>query len=236
MIRFQHTEIGYHRPLLAIEDLHLQKGKVYALLGLNGSGKSTLLKTLAAQIPVLSGNLLINDFIVEELAQNANLRAQQIAFVSSRFEGVEHLSVADYVGLGRIPYASIFGKLTADDRQLVHDTLEKLGLSYLSEKRTLELSDGERQMVSLARAFVQDTPVLLLDEPASFLDFLNREQLLRTLIPWAMHTNRCVVLSSHDLDLCIEHDLPLLLLAQQKLNVVQGLSKRDVQQLLIEKA
>ncbi|MEY5002133.1 MAG: hypothetical protein RLZZ211_2169 [Bacteroidota bacterium] len=236
MIRFQHTEIGYHRPLFTIEDLHLQTGKVYALLGLNGSGKSTLLKTLAAQIPALSGSLTINEYTTEQLVKDGRLRSQQIAFVSSRFEGVEHLKVWNYIALGRIPYASLFGKLSAKDQQLVNDAIERLGLTHLTQKLTMELSDGERQMVSLARAFVQETPVLLLDEPASFLDFLNRENLLIALIEWVSEAQRCVLLSSHDIDLCIEHQLPLLVLADTKLQEVQGLSKRAVMALLSQKS
>ncbi|MEY4286572.1 MAG: hypothetical protein RL511_650 [Bacteroidota bacterium] len=236
MIHFQHTEIGYHRPLFTIEDLHLQTGKVYALLGLNGSGKSTLLKTLAAQIPALSGSLTINEYTTEQLVKDGRLRSQQIAFVSSRFEGVEHLKVWNYIALGRIPYASLFGKLSAKDQQLVNVAIERLGLTHLTQKLTMELSDGERQMVSLARAFVQETPVLLLDEPASFLDFLNRENLLIALIEWVSEAQRCVLLSSHDIDLCIEHQLPLLVLADTKLQEVQGLSKRAVMALLSQKS
>lgn len=226
MIHLQHTVIGYQQALLSIDELSIAPGKVFALLGLNGSGKSTFLKTLAAQIPPLAGTILVNQYTVELLAQDGVLRAQQIAFVSSRFDGVQHLKVLDYVALGRVPYASLFGKISRADLDLVKDTIEKIGLTHLSEKPTLALSDGERQMVSLARAFVQDTPVLLLDEPASFLDFLNREQLLRALMIWARQFNKCVVLSSHDIDLCIEHDLSMLLLAQQKIQTVQGMKKR----------
>jgi iron complex transport system ATP-binding protein len=164
MISFQHTVIGYQHPLIAIENLTLHAGKVYALLGLNGSGKSTLLKTLAAQTPPLDGALTLNHFPINQLAKDSNLRAQQIAFVSSRFDGIEHLSVVEYVALGRIPYLSVFGKVSPEDQQMVSETLKDLGLTHLTQKRTRELSDGEKQLVSLARAFVQDTPVLLQEE------------------------------------------------------------------------
>lgn len=236
MIHFQHTVIGYQRPLIAIENLTLHAGKVYALLGLNGSGKSTLLKTLAAQTPPLEGALTLNHFPITQLAKDSKLRAEQIAFVSSRFDGIEHLSVLEYVSLGRIPYLSVFGKLAAHDEQVVAQTLSDLGLSDLSLKRTTELSDGEKQLVSLARAFVQETPVLLLDEPSSFLDFLNRENLLLALLNWVSVGQRCVILSSHDIDLCLEHKLPLLALAGGQIQELQGQDKKEVVRVLLESA
>jgi iron complex transport system ATP-binding protein len=236
MISFQHTVIGYQRPLIAIENLTLHAGKVYALLGLNGSGKSTLLKTLAAQTPPLDGALTLNHFPINQLAKDSNLRAQQIAFVSSRFDGIEHLTVVEYVALGRIPYLSVFGKVTAEDQQMVSETLKDLGLTHLTQKRTRELSDGEKQLVSLARAFVQDTPVLLLDEPSSFLDFLNRENLLLALLKWVSQGQRCVFLSSHDIDLCLEHNLPLLALAGGQIQELIGQDKKEVVSVLLKGA
>ena len=236
MISFQHTVIGYQHPLIAIENLTLHAGKVYALLGLNGSGKSTLLKTLAAQTPPLDGTLTLNHFPITQLAKDSNLRAQQIAFVSSRFDGIEHLTVVEYVALGRIPYLSVFGKVTAEDQQMVSETLNDLGLTHLAQKRTKELSDGEKQLVSLARAFVQDTPVLLLDEPSSFLDFLNRENLLLALLKWVSQGQRCVLLSSHDIDLCLEHNLPLLALAGGQIQELIGQDKKEVVSVLLKGA
>ena len=234
MIRFEHTSIGHQHPLIAIEDLTLQAGKVYALLGLNGSGKSTLLQTLAAQIAPLDGSLTLNHYPIAQLAKDGNLRAQQIAFVSSRFEGIDHLNVFDYVALGRTPHTSFFGKISVDDQHTVGQTLKDLSLTHLTQKLTKELSDGERQLVSLARAFVQDTPVLLLDEPASFLDFLNRENLLMALLAWVKKNKRCVLLSSHDLDLCLEHKLPLLAINGGQIQELQVQSKKEVVAILLQ--
>lgn len=234
MIRFEHTIIGHQHPLIAIEDLTLQAGKVYALLGLNGSGKSTLLQTLAAQIAPLDGSLTLNHYPIAQLAKDGNLRAQQIAFVSSRFEGIDHLNVFDYVALGRTPHTSFFGKISVDDQHTVGQTLKDLSLTHLTQKLTKELSDGERQLVSLARAFVQDTPVLLLDEPASFLDFLNRENLLMALLAWVKKSKRCVLLSSHDLDLCLEHKLPLLAINGGQIQELQVQSKKEVVAILLQ--
>jgi iron complex transport system ATP-binding protein len=114
--------------------------------------------------------------------------------------------------------------------------MELLSIQHLAQKETRALSDGERQMVSLARAFVQDTPILLLDEPASYLDFLNREKLLLSLMTWAKQSNKCVVLSSHDIDLCLEHQLPILALAGGQIHPLVDLPKKEVLSVLLKQS
>jgi iron complex transport system ATP-binding protein len=236
MIHFKQTQIGYLQSICKIDELKLEVGKVYALLGLNGAGKSTLLKSMAAQLPLLGGELLLNEYSVAQLRKDAALRARQISFVASHFDGVEHLLVRDYIGLGRLPYANSFGRLSSSDEQQVSQVMELLNIQHLAQKETRALSDGERQMVSLARAFVQDTPILLLDEPASYLDFLNRENLLLSLMSWAKQSNKCVVLSSHDIDLCLEHQLPILALAGGQIHQLADLSKKEVLSVLLKRS
>lgn len=236
MIQFKQTQIGYLHTICTIDELKLEVGKVYALLGLNGAGKSTLLKSMAAQLPLLGGELLLNSFPVAQLRKDAALRARQISFVASHFDGVEHLLVQDYVGLGRLPYANSFGRLSSSDEQEVSQVMELLSIQHLAQKETRALSDGERQMVSLARAFVQDTPILLLDEPSSYLDFLNREKLLLSLLTWAKQSNKCVVLSSHDIDLCLEHQLPILALAGGQIQPLVDLPKKEVLSVLLKRS
>jgi iron complex transport system ATP-binding protein len=184
----------------------------------------------------LGGELLLNGYPVAQLRKDASLRARQISFVASHFDGVEHLLVQDYIGLGRLPYANSFGRLNSSDEQEVSQVMELLNIQHLAQKDTRALSDGERQMVSLARAFVQDTPILLLDEPASYLDFLNRENLLLSLISWAKQSHKCVVLSSHDIDLCLEHQLPILALAGGQIHPLVDLPKKEVLSVLLKRS
>ncbi|MEN9699435.1 MAG: hypothetical protein RLZZ301_633 [Bacteroidota bacterium] len=232
MIRIQNAHFGYDKPLIHVSNLILEAGKVYALVGLNGSGKSTLLKTLSGQLALLEGEVWLAEHSLRLLNAQADLRAKQLAFVSSRFEGVDQLSVFDYIGLGRSPYLGAFGRLHASDKHKIEALIEHLKLSHLKLKRTKEISDGERQLVSLARAFVQDTPVLILDEPASFLDFLNREKVLDALLDWVKDQQKCVLFSSHDLDLCLEKQVPILTIANGQMNRWQGDSKKELIELL----
>jgi iron complex transport system ATP-binding protein len=233
MITIQHAQVGYQTTLIDIAQLALPAGQIYALIGRNGSGKSTLLQSLIGQLPLRAGSISVGVFPLEELQKNAALRSTQAAYVASMFAGVEALTLRAYVSLGRVPHLGAFGRLQASDLQLVDEVLQALNLSDLAQKDTLKLSDGERQLASLARAIVQDTPLMVLDEPASFLDYFNRELLLDQLQQWVQQKpERTAVFSSHDIDLCIQKSIPMLVLHQQKLTYLDKPSKQEVMALL----
>jgi iron complex transport system ATP-binding protein len=209
MIQFSQTEIGYKQTLLKIDSLDLQEGKVYALVGRNGVGKSTLLQSMAKLLTLISGDIRYEDISLKNLSRNQ--MARLIAFVESKFDGVEFLSVQDYLMLGRTPYTSLTGKLSDTDKAFVNEISEELQITHLLEKSTTEISDGERQICSVARALIQETPVILMDEPTAFLDFINRQKLLELLIKIAVEKQKCIVLSTHDIDLCLENQLMFII-------------------------
>jgi iron complex transport system ATP-binding protein len=233
MITIQHAQVGYQTTLIDIAQLALPAGQIYALIGRNGSGKSTLLQSLIGQLPLRAGSISVGAFSLEELQKNAALRATQVSYVASMFAGVEALTLHAYVSLGRVPHLGAFGRLQAADLQFVDQVLHTLNLSDLAHKGTRKLSDGERQLASLARAIVQDTPLMVLDEPASFLDYFNRELLLDQLQHWVRQKpERSAVFSSHDIDLCLQKDIPMLVLHQQKLTLLTKPTKQEVMALL----
>lgn len=233
MIRFKNIQVGYAQVLLEIDDLALEAGRVYALIGRNGSGKSTLLKSMIGQLPLLGGQIEIGDHSINQLIKDHAQRAREIAYVASMFEGVEALTLKAYVALGRLPYLGALGRLQPEDQDKIDEILARLDLTKLASKPTPQLSDGERQLGSLARAMVQDTPIMVLDEPASFLDYFNRELLLDQLQIWVQGSqNRTVIFSSHDIDLCLEKQIPLLILSNKKLVLLENASKESVMELL----
>ena len=217
MIQFNQTEIGYKQTLLKIDSLDLQEGKVYALIGRNGVGKSTLLQSMAKLLPLISGDIRYEDISLKNLSRNQ--MARLIAFVESKFDGVEYLSVLDYLMLGRAPYTSLSGKLSETDKAYVNEISEELQITHLLQKSTTEISDGERQICSVARALIQETPIILMDEPTAFLDFINRQKLLELLIKIAREKRKCVLMSTHDIDLCIENKLPFVLVTKGKISI-----------------
>ena len=213
MIRFNKCEIGYKSVLIRIPELNLIAGNIYALIGANGSGKSTLLNTIINKKSLLGGELFINS--KNHTTFSAKDFAQKIAYVESKFDGVEYLTVEEYISLGRTPYTDAFGRIGEKDNQAILKAMEILNLHSFKAKFTLNLSDGERQLVAIARALAQTTPIIILDEPTAFLDYGNRIKLIQLLSKIALDEQKCIVFSSHDIDLCLDSSIQMLIVNQQ---------------------
>ncbi len=211
MIRFEQIKIGYTQALIEIQSLTLNTGKVYALVGRNGIGKSTFLNSIIGQVPLLSGRLFLNEIELQKISRFE--LPKLIAYVESRFDGVEYLSVFDYLALGRSPYTNSFGSLNESDKQIIMQVIADLNLDHLLKKGTSEISDGERQLCAVARALIQTTPIILLDEPTAFLDYLNRQKLIQLMVSIAKKQQKTIILSSHDIDICIENALDFLIVS-----------------------
>lgn len=232
MIHFKQTEIGYKDSLLKVTDLALEAGNVYALVGRNGSGKSTLLQSIAGQTALIAGEITINYVSIRNT--NAVEKSKTIAFVESKFDGIAFLTVANYLALGRAPYTNALGRLSHADWDFVQQVANEIGIETFLQRDTLSLSDGERQLCAIARAIVQETPVLLLDEPSAFLDYANKQILVDKLLQIAHEKQKCIVFSTHDLDLCIENEIEFLALKNKTLHKANALTKLELISLLEE--
>lgn len=176
-------------------------GTLTALVGRNGSGKSTLLRAIAGLGSVFKGDILIAN---HKQPIDAALRARTLAFVNTQRIRVSNMRVTDIVALGRAPYTGWIGNLTQHDKTIVNDSLEIVGMTEFSNRTIDTLSDGECQRVMIARALAQQTPVILLDEPTSFLDLPNRYQLMELLGQLSHEHGKCIILSTHELDIAIQ--------------------------------
>lgn len=219
MIAINDTIIGYATPLLHIEQVQLESGFVYVLIGKNGIGKSTFLRSINGELTPLQGDIQIQG--TSTRAFSIASRAKTLSFTAAGFQGIPYLTTKEYVALGRTPHTGILGKLNTEDEDCVRAALETTGIAHLSDRFTDQLSDGERQLSTIARAIAQQTPVILLDEPTAFLDYSNKRALMQTLIRIAKEENKCIVLSSHDIDICLEVGVPILL-------VDHGLKRIDI--------
>lgn len=219
MIDIRAGKIGYKNVLLEIQNLHLPSGSIHALIGANGAGKSTLLNTLTGKTKLLEGEISIAERNLSTVSERE--RSRLIAFVESSFSGVEYLRLEDYVLLGRSPYTDAFGRNTKEDKRIANDAISLFGLDDYRNTDTSELSDGERQLAAIARAITQDTPVILLDEPTAFLDYGNRKTLISELNKITSEKNKCILFSTHDIDLCIEENIPVLLIEQATQQLIQ---------------
>ena len=172
------------------------------LLGANGVGKSTILRTLAGFQPPLSGKVLLDgrDFLSLTLSE----RSKAVSVVLTERVEVPYMKVVDLVGMGRSPYTGFFGRLTNEDKQIVSEAIEMVGISNLAERTIDTLSDGERQKTLLAKALAQQTPVILLDEPTAFLDFHSKVSTLRLMLRLAHEMKKAIFLSTHDVEMAIQ--------------------------------
>lgn len=213
MIEIKHSVFGYSYKLLET-NLTLEKGNIYVLIGKNGSGKTTFLQTLAGNIPLLSGEVTIDGKSISNLTLKE--KSIKIAFIETRFPQINFMSAFEFVSLGRFPYTGTLGRMNNIDIEKIENAFSLLKIEKLKKKFISEISDGEKQLVQVAKALVQETDVILLDEPMAFLDYSNKRILLEKLVQISKELNKCILLSSHDIEICLENNLPFLIVSDQR--------------------
>ena len=200
MIELQNITLAFEsRTLIKEASAHFTKGSMVALLGRNGTGKSTLLRAMASLGAVQGGDILVDGENLNDLS--ARDLARKVAFVNTERVNVEALTVHDLVAIGRSPYTDWMGRVTEADEEIIACSVSIVGIDHLMYRSVETLSDGEAQRVMIARALAQDTPAILLDEPTSFLDLPNRYELCRLLAELAHNQNKCIIFSTHELDI-----------------------------------
>lgn len=195
--------IGYDRKsLLSDVNTSFRSGTLTALLGRNGTGKSTLLRALAGLNSHYNGTISL--FGTDMRRMSAQSLSRTLSFVSTTRQRIAAMRCRDIVALGRAPYTNWSGNLTAADRRIVDDALQATGMSAFADRDINSLSDGECQRIMVARALAQETPIMLLDEPTGFLDLPNRYELGRLLARLAHDRGKCVVFSTHELEIAMK--------------------------------
>lgn len=202
MIELVDLSVGYRRQkLLDGVTATLAAGELTALIGRNGTGKSTLLRTVCGLERPLGGAMRLDGC---DLAAMTPARlAWTVAFVATERVRVANLRCEDVVALGRAPYTNWFGRMQGEDRHMVARALEAVGMGAFARRPMNRISDGECQRVMIARALAQDTPVIVLDEPTSFLDLPGRRELVSLLRRLAHEERKCILFSTHELDLVL---------------------------------
>lgn len=212
MLKFENCTIGHDRILYEIPELELNRGEFTALIGANGSGKSTLMDALI-QGKFPNGKVSVEGRNWNELKLME--RARHITLVDNHFLGFDYLKVNEYLELGRHSYTNFTGRLSVEDQRIVQKYIQTLHLESLLEQSTSTLSDGERQRVGIAKALIQETPIILLDEPTAFLDYPTKKEVMSLLGRIARESNRLVIIASHDIDFCIEYCSRILIIEKE---------------------
>lgn len=198
-------------------NLNLEKGKLIALIGENGIGKSTLLRTLSGIQKPLDGSIYLSDKNIKEYTQ-LDL-AQNLSLVLTDKLPPSNLTVFELIALGRQPYTNWLGKLTEIDLKKIKEAISLTQIAHLLNKKYYEISDGQFQNVLVARALAQDTPLIILDEPSTHLDLFHKVSLFKLLKKLASESDKCVLFSTHDIDLAIQLSDVMIVMTRE--NVVQ---------------
>jgi len=193
--------IGYpsaDEPVVDDESISVAPGEVTALVGPNGSGKSTLLKGLADQLSLDGGTVLIDgeevhSFETKELARRLGLLSQENV-------APDTITVEKLVEHGRYPHRGFFDGLTDEDRAAIDRAIDLAGVDHLRDSEVGQLSGGQKQLVWIAMVIAQDTDVLLLDEPTTFLDLHHQLEVMDIVRTLRDESEITVVLVLHDID------------------------------------
>ena len=196
----------------------IEAGNIYALLGLNGAGKTTIIKTICGLLKATSGNVMIDEKDI--LTLNEKERAQLISYVPQRSNLVYDTTVIDVVIMGVTPYLHTFQTPTREHTNQARRCLEKLGIEELAETNYLNLSEGQKQLVLIARAVVQNGNYMLLDEPESSLDLVNKHRLMQKLREIIHDYNKSALISMHDPEYALNYCDKLLLLKNKQITEI----------------
>ena len=215
MIKAKNLNIYFkEKSLIKNANFELPKGSLTCLLGPNGSGKSTLLRTLARMHSGYEGSIQIKNQPIEHI-QGENL-SKYLAVVLTDKPQVP-MTVEELVSTGRFPYTSFMDKLTLKDKAIIDKTLNFINLQKYKSRDITTLSDGELQRAMIARALVQETPVILLDEPFSHLDIPHQVEILLLLKKLAQEQNKTILFSTHQWNFVHDVANQFLLIHHQKI-------------------
>jgi iron complex transport system ATP-binding protein len=201
MVRLSTDElsIGYGEALIVKNlSIEIPDKKITTIIGPNGCGKSTLLKAITRIISHQSGNILLDGNDISKV--NTKLLAKQMAILPQTPESASGLTVGELVSYGRFPYQKGFGRLTKKDYEVIDWALEVTGTIDFKFRPVDALSGGQRQRVWIAMALAQETEIIFLDEPTTYLDMAHQLEVLELLQKLNYEQERTIVMVLHDLN------------------------------------
>lgn len=219
MLSVHNLQLAYQDKII-VQDLSLTipENKISALIGANGCGKSTLLKALARLLKPKQGQVLFygNDI----WQQSSKSYAKALSFLPQQHWVPEGITVRELVSYGRAPYLNLWGNLSALDKEKVEIAMQTTQVLALAEQLATDLSGGQQQRAFLAMVLAQDTPIILLDEPTTYLDLNHQAEWMTMMRRW-QQMGKTVVVVLHDLNQACRYCDELIVLKSGQL-VAQG--------------
>ncbi|RAV10794.1 ABC transporter ATP-binding protein [Paenibacillus contaminans] len=195
----EQLQIGYdERVIVQNLNLSVPEGKITALIGANGSGKSTILKTMARMLKASQGTVYLDGRSIQK--QSTKEVAKQLAILPQNPTAPEGLTVSELVAYGRFPYQRGFGTLTREDKDIIRWSIDVTGMGEFADRPVDQLSGGQRQRAWIALALAQQTDILFLDEPTTFLDMAHQLEVLKLLEKLNTEQKRTILMVVHDLN------------------------------------
>lgn len=193
------------RKKIILQDVSqtIPQNKIITLMGVNGAGKTSLLRILAGLEKPTGGNVFLFQKDISNLTRKQF--AQQVCYIPQKHNGIFAYTVKDFVVMGRNPYQSAIRQPSKNDWAYTDYILDKLNLRNFSEMPYTHLSSGEERLVLLARGLVQNAPVMLLDEPASNLDFYNEHKLMELICNLCKEEKKTIIISIHNPSIAIQY-------------------------------
>ncbi len=204
MLEIKNIKAGYGKKVI-IDNINftMKPGQLTAILGLNGSGKTTLLKTMCGLIEAMEGNVLLGQKDLIPLDEKQ--MARNISYMPQRHSIVYDIKVIDLVLMGITPYLSIFQSPNKEHMKKAYKCLEIVNMEGYSERNFLHLSGGQQQLVVLARSLMQNSEIMLFDEPVSALDFKNKHLVLDNIKDILQKHGKFGMVSLHDPNLALSY-------------------------------
>lgn len=198
-VRVSGLRVGYENFQLQVDQLYFQEKRISVIIGPNGAGKSTFLKAITGLIKCPPGTVFIDGYDLARLSSRE--RAALVSYVPQEHSAALNFQVFDFILMGRSGHLDLFSSPSRDDYRKVEEIIAYLGIEKLVSRKYMELSSGERRIVLMARALAQDSRIIILDEPTTFLDLKHEMEIVELLKKLSSERQQTIICSLHSLDL-----------------------------------
>lgn len=224
----QQVDIAYDDRLIVSNlNLSIPDAKITALVGANGSGKSTILKSLARIMKIKGGQVYLDGKSIHQ--RTTKEVARELAILPQNPTAPEGLTVSELVSYGRFPHQKGFGSMTKEDKETISWAIEVTGMMPFADRPVDQLSGGQRQRAWIAMALAQQTDILFLDEPTTFLDMAHQLEVLKLLKKLNKEEGRTIIMVVHDLNHATHYAHHMVAIVQGKV-VSEGTPEEVVTQ------